>query len=180
MPLDALSRLDRVKAVDAIAEFDAVTPGVLAELPGTADERLDVTSPYIRTLVQLSAVRRSPRQGAQRYLYAGADPVNLWDPSGLAELAEETPLIGGISGVLITDIVVTTVDGVVTGGALAVLATSVKRAVTWCDNIGEYTDPKTGKGICSYLCPGEDKMYNIDKPSTGCPDQLPKSWVSKK
>jgi RHS repeat-associated protein len=116
----------------AIDPLDDVTPVLPADFANAVDESRDVGSQYAQAVVDLLGMVHPLRQRVKRYLYAGGDPVNLWDPSGFVEAVEDEGFTAGISGALIKDVVITTAKGVVIGGVLGALAYKVNKKL--CDS----------------------------------------------
>ncbi len=138
-----------------IDPLDAVTPALPADLADGTNEGQNVDSPYIRAVVELFGMGHPPRQRVKRYLYAGGDPSNLSDPSGLVEGVEEGISVEGISGALIKDVVITTAKGAVIGGGLAVLATVAVGSLTCFEALYECLERKGYHQVnpdCSACC----------------------------
>jgi RHS repeat-associated protein len=132
----------------AIDPLDDVTPVLPADFANAVDESRDVGSQYAQALVDLLGMAHPLRQRVKRYLYAGGDPVDQWDPSGFVEAVEDEGFTAGISGALIKDVVITTAKGVVIGGVLGALAYKVNKKL--CDSVQSDDDAQ-----CYVSCVGQ-------------------------
>jgi RHS repeat-associated protein len=82
-----------------------------------------------------------------RYLYGNADPANQVDPSGMDAVGYAIPLIGVTVPLIVPTVVSVAGEGLVLGGALAIVGTKVKEEL--CE-----TNKSDDEAMCYVSCAG--------------------------
>jgi RHS repeat-associated protein len=154
--------------LNSIASVTSATGTDVSGVSGTSDTMVPITSSYLRAILDvLSPHQIPPVRRNQQYLYAEADPINVWDPLGLEE---EGVLVAGIGGAVVSDAVITVSEGVLSGGSLASLGNAILRDLTCFDALYECLErkgrwPLPDCSACFRECETSDGIW----PTYKCP-----------